>query len=430
MKFGYILMGIVISMITSLPVHAQTDAIEIVKNDDGFRLVVNDKSLLIKGMNWDYYPIGTNYSYNLFDQPDKVIEAALKSEMTMLRDMGVNCIRHYTGIPPRWVTYIYRNYGIYTMINHPLGRYGVSMDDQWISNVDYADEAIRKQLLEEVRKVATEFKDTPGLLLYLLGNENNYGLEWGGPATENIPEIRAGESSVKALYSLFNEASLVIKSVDSYRPVALCNGGIQHLEIIKSECRHIDIFGSNVYRGMSFGDFYTQVQEYLDMPVILTEFGADAFDATLNEEQQREQAKYLLSNWKEIYQNAAGQSGSGNSIGGFTFQFSDGWWKHGQDKNLEIHDVEASWENGGYKFDYIKGKHNMNEEWFGICAKELPDKNGLYKLTPRESYYVLKKVHLFSPYDDGMTSGSLNALFEAIQWKFNKAANLSSSNGK
>jgi hypothetical protein len=34
-------------------------------------------------------------------------------------------------------------------------------------------------------------------------------------------------------------------------------------------------------------------------------------------------------------------------LSGFTFQFSDGWWKYGK-QNLDIHDNNASWFNGGY----------------------------------------------------------------------------------
>jgi hypothetical protein len=45
-----------------------------------------------------------------------------------------------------------------------------------------------------------------------------------------------------------------------------------------------------------------------------------------NAEDQKSQAYYLAGNWKEIYENA-GLGKAGNSIGGFTFQFSDGWWK-------------------------------------------------------------------------------------------------------
>lgn len=70
------------------------------------------------------------------------------------------------------------------------------------------------------------------------------------------------------------------------------------------------------------------------MPVILTEFGSDAFNTIANKEDQEYQAKVLLSNWKEIYENTNGMGKNDNSLGGFTFQFSDGWWKTGQTINL------------------------------------------------------------------------------------------------
>ena len=85
------------------------------------------------------------------------------------------------------------------------------------------------------------------------------------------------------------------------------------------------------------------------------------------------QAYFDVENWKDIYQNAAGLGKAGNSIGGFTFQFSDGWWKFGQTKNLDVHDNNASWPNGGYYMDLEPGQNNMNEEWFGICAKGQTD---------------------------------------------------------
>ena len=99
---------------------------------------------------------------------------------------------------------------------------------------------------------------------------------------------------------------------------------------------------------------------------------------------------------------------SGNCIGGFTFQLSDGWWKFAQTKNLEIHDTNASWSNGGYKTDFVEGQNNMNEEWFGVCAKGATNAKGLYPLIPRTAYYTLKEVHQFNPYADGATLTSLN----------------------
>jgi hypothetical protein len=87
-----------------------------------------------------------------------------------------------------------------------------------------------------------------------------------------------------------------------------------------------------------------------------------------------------------------------NSLGGFTFQFSDGWWKFGQTKNLDVHDNNASWSNGGYTFDHEEGMNNMNEEWFGVCAKGSTDADGTYQLYPRAAYYALQEAHQFNPY--------------------------------
>jgi hypothetical protein len=133
--------------------------------------------------------------------------------------------------------------------------------------------------------------------------------------------------------------------------------------------------------------------------VILTEFGADAYNTQANREDQEFQARILVGNWKEIYQNAAGQGKAGNSLGGFTFQFSDGWWKTGQTTGLDEHDVAASWSNGGYQNDFQQGENNMNEEWFGICAKGPTNERGIYQLYPRAAYYALKEVHRFNPFD-------------------------------
>ncbi|MDC1104641.1 glycosidase, partial [Polaribacter sp.] len=103
-----------------------------------------------------------------------------------------------------------------------------------------------------------------------------------------------------------------------------------------------------------------------------------------------------------------------NSLGGFTFQFSDGWWKFGQTKDLDVHDNNASWSNGGYYIDFKEGKNNMNEEWFGICAKGPTNAAGLYTLYPRAAYYSLQEAHRINPFDEGVTSNSLAKHFSNI----------------
>lgn len=209
--------------------------------------------------------------------------------MSLLKNMGVNVIRQYTGVPKRWIQYIYEQYGIYTILNHSFGRYGLTIDGVWTPITIYDDEKTSSLLMSEVTSLVEEYKDTPGLLLYLLGNENNYGLFWQGAETEDFPDDEAqrnyiGEKRGRPMYKLMNQAAIAIKAIDSSHPVAICNGDLLFVDIVAEECKDVDIFGTNVYRGSSFTDMFDVVSEKLDMPLMFTEFGADAFNAKENRE--------------------------------------------------------------------------------------------------------------------------------------------------
>ena len=396
-------------------VSAQVHKVTVVKNNNGSKLIVNGKDLMVIGMNWDYFPIGTNYSYSLWTQPDNFIREALDKEMGLLKIMGVNVIRAYSGIQPKWIEYIYKNYGIYTVLNHSFGRYGVTIDGIYVQNTDYADPKTQEQLLKEVNTLVMEFKDVPGLLMWLLGNENNYGLFWGGAETEDIPVGETLESvRAKHMYKLFNEGVLEIKKFDTNHPVAICNGDLLFIDIIAEEVTDMDVIGVNAYRGVSFTDLFDKVKEKLNVPLMFTEFGSDAFNAVEMREDQLMQTKYLLGNWKEIFEHAYGKGKTGISIGGMTFQFSDGWWKYLQESNLSVQDIHASWSNGGYSEDYVEGENNMNEEWFGICAKGPTDDRGFYQLYPRAAYYALKDAYKINPYDEKVDAAVIRHHFDKL----------------
>lgn len=408
-----------ILFLLTVTTYSQANNVSVVSNEKGMKLKVDGKDFMINGMNWDYFPIGTNFNYSLWKQSDDVIKAALDSEMGLLKNMGVNTVRLYTGIQPKWIKYIYENYGIYTVLNHTFGRYGLTIKGKWTPTTEYRDAATREILMDEVTKMAEEYKNTPGVLMFLLGNENNYGLFWAGAETEDFPDEEekkheVGEKRGRPMYQLMNEAALKLKSINSSRPVAICNGDVLFIDIIAEECKDVDIYGVNMYRGVSFGDAFKVVKDKLHKPIMFTEFGADAFNAITNREDQKSQAYYNVGNWKEIYENAAGLGKAGNSIGGFTFQFSDGWWKFGQTKNLDVHDNNASWSNGGYPIDLQGKENNMNEEWFGICAKGPTNSRGLYDLYPRAAYYALKEAHNVNPYAPGATLDYVDNAFSNI----------------
>ena len=74
---------------------AQTDTtgtaevVRVVSVATGQRLQVGGRDFMVKGMNWDYTPIGQNYAYDLWQQSDDMIIAALDREMSLLALMAV-----------------------------------------------------------------------------------------------------------------------------------------------------------------------------------------------------------------------------------------------------------------------------------------------------------------------------------------------------
>ena len=384
-------------------------AITVDHSPDGTVLRVDGRPLMVYGMNWGYMPIGQNYSYSLWNQPEDVIRAALDREMPLLRAMGVNVIRQYAGIPPRWVQYIYEKYGIWTVLNDFIGRYGMTIEGVWHPVTDYSDPKVRSILKQGMHDLVGEFKDTPGVLMWLLGNENNYGLSWSSFEIENLPEGERNAARARYLYSLFGEIIADVKSVDPTRPVAIANGDVQYIDLIAEECKGLDVFGTNVYRGISARDLFQVVHDKLGTPVMFTEFGCDAFNAATMKEDQAMQARYLLGQWEEIYEQSAGKGRVGNAIGGFIFQWSDGWWKYKQEERLDIHDTHASWANGGYPEDLLPGENNMNEEWWGIT--EITPRS--YVKTPRQAYETLKELWTTAESDFGISVSPSGTVVEA-----------------
>jgi len=388
--------------------------IEIAADTEGQRLTVDGEDFMVLGMNWGYVPIGTNYSFDLWGKSDEYVLRVIEREMPLLQALGINAIRQYNGIPPRWVQYIYETYGIFTVLNHPMGRYGYNLDGVWYPSTDYSDPKFRDAIRDEMIAIVDEFADTPGILMWLLGNENNYGLSWSSFEIEALPEGEQQGARARHLYSMLGEVIDAIHATKDPRPVAIANGDLQYIDIIVEECPNLDIFGSNVYRGISARNFFQEIKDKLDVPALFTEFGADAFNARTMTEDQISQARYLVGQWQEIYEQSAGKGRVGNAIGGLTFQWNDGWWKYLQETNLEIHDTNASWPNGGYVEDFVEGNNNMNEEWWGICAKGFPDEEGLFENYPRAAYYALQDAYELDPYGANTNIAAIRSHFGRI----------------
>ncbi|MCX7927227.1 MAG: hypothetical protein N2606_03725, partial [Candidatus Omnitrophica bacterium] len=353
-----------------------------------YQLIVEGKPYIVKGVCYNPIPIGQNYDYDWWSDPYKpwLVDGKL------MKEMGVNTVRVYKpGDNPEAVRQVirdfYEQFGIRTILGHWLGfwEYPCPL---------YGDKEFHQRVKKEVLEMVNNFKDEPGVLLWILGNENNYSClghvnPWSTLEIDQEPDPQKQKCMrAQIYYSFVNELAKEIKRIDPNHPVALGNGELIMLDIAQKYCPDVDLIACIIYRGKSFGNFFKSLKATFDRPVLLSEFGADAYDALKQKEAQDMQAFFLEAQWRQIFDNlASSRKGEGNCLGGTMFEWTDEWWKHNPTdyEGLSKHDTESNWSNGSYYFDIEAPRNmNMNEEWFGIVALSDTEKEfGLDKRIPR-----------------------------------------------
>ena len=396
---------------------AQTvDRFTTLKDENGWKLLKNGEDFYVKGVVWGHSPKGQNYTYNLWAESDEYIKSLLDHDFGMMAAAGANANRSFGYIPPKWVTYIYEQHGIMSLINPLMGRYGASIDGVWKPFTNYSDERTREVLKAEVLEIVEKYKDVPGVMMFALGNESNYGLSWSSFEIEDLPVGEQNYEKAKFLYSLFGEVVAASKEIAPDHLFTIVNGDLQYIDLIAEYVQNIDVLGTNVYRGISFGSLWKDVEAGFDRPVVFMEFGSDAFNSKNFAEDEAAQASFLRGQWQEMYNESYGNGGYGNAIGGYIFEWRDEWWKYKQTENLDTQDNNASWANGGYTFDYVEGQNNMNEEWFGITRIGDLNAQGFYETVPRMAVDIMTEMWAINPY--ASSNAEINSVTNNIDMDF------------
>ena len=307
---------------------------------------------------------------NKQDAEEKVV-----GDFQLMHEMGVNTIREYHQPfqPNKEVLRaMYEEHGIRVIMGDFLGKYTLGSGASWFEGTDYENPEHQKSMMESVRRMVEEFKDEPYILLWLLGNENNYGV---ASNADKKPE---------AYFKFANDVAKMIKEIDPNHPVALCNGDTLYLDLFGQYTSDIDIFAANVYRGdYGFGAFWEQVRDAADKPAFITEYGSPSYAKHLSlKEAEHLQALYHRGNWLDIEANMAGNLDTpGNALGGVVFQWLDEWWK-----NYEpfYHDKKSDAIGpfpGGYYY----------EEWFGLIGQGNGQHSPFLRQL-RETYFAYQEM--------------------------------------
>jgi len=360
-----------------------------------YQLIVNGKPYIVKGVCYNPIPLGLNHEYDWWSDPNK----PWITDGKLMKEMGINTIRLYQASEDsqkvkQVISDLYKLYGIRTLLGDWLGYWEYPCPF-------YGDKKFQDQVMQKVLAMVSFYRQEPGVLGWILGNENNYSClgqvnPWSSPEVDLEPDPQKQKAMrAKIYYSFVNEISKQIHKIDPNHPVGLGNGELVGLDSANKFCSDVDFVACIIYRGKTFGNLFKSLRMTFDKPLLLAEFGADSYDAYLKKEDQNMQAFFLQSQWDQIYENLANhKDGAGNCLGGTVFEWTDEWWKHNPDdpQGWSQQDTQSSWSNGSYYYDIrAVGNKNMNEEWFGLVALSPELENGINKRLPRKAYYLIRE---------------------------------------
>ena len=370
----------------------------VVQYDNGFwQFRIKEKPTLLKVIAYEPAPVGTSpdegtlsswmtYDSNKNGKPDCPYESFVDKnknniqdedeptvgDFSLLKEMGCNVIRVYHhGFHPideakKVLRDAYEKYGIHTIMGDFLGMYCVGSGAGWEEGTDYRDEQQKAKMLKSIKEMVEAYKDEPYVIMWMLGNENNYGNAIG-----HVGGVGNAGKYPEVFYSFIN------------------NGDVLFLDYFAKHCPDVDIFGLNSYRGSDgFGiSVWRSIRKNLDKPAIITEYGCPAFhERETIKKAEQEQMEYHKGNWEDIVYNSYKGQGEGTAIGGVCFQWIDGWWKSGQPPRYS----SIAQENLGQWPGPFPGGWGY-EEFLGICGQG----NGVntpFLRVLRESYYYYKKA--------------------------------------
>ena len=378
----------------------------------GWEMIVDGRPFYVKGVSWAVNPPGTSHTFSLWNESDATIRRVLDKDGELMQQAGINAIRVDSSIPKKWVEYIFNKYGIYTIIGDNLDRWGSSAKGRYYFPTNYYIPGIREKISTRVRKFVNTYKDTSGVLMYLLGDGNGDGLYWAGEDTQEIINtygIDPRYRKANALFSLVEEIIAENKQEDPYHPFGFLTNDLGWIEIINDKIPSMDFLACNMNRGMESGTaFWRDGREKIDRPLLIGSIGCDAWNAKTKQEDQYTQALWISTQWKDMYANAYGK-GYANSIGGIVNEWTDQWYKFDYDQvlgdQIYEHTTIPRWADPGFWYDYTDGEENVTAEWMGITSQGPAKYRTWFRQKhPRAAYYALQHIWSLNPWELSGTS--------------------------
>lgn len=341
---------------------AAADAFAAIVTVQGRKLFVDSRQFSVKGVCFSPIPAGYNWQYVWADVP-----SIYSSDLPLVKSMGATTVRTYQ---ERQITQGFLDAaaanGLYVIVG-----WG---EELW--SKDFSNPATRAVYVNKFGDFVDKWKAHPAVLMWCFGNE-----------------VERHTDSPSGWFQLVQEAAAKAHSLDSNHPVGTDCGentviGVSALGTTDAALADLDIWLPNIYRGKSFGEFFTEMSTRTAKAYIVGEWGCDSYNGVKLLEDQSAQDEYIRFQWAEIAAKAA------ECAGGCVFEWSDEWWKgattpgdastlgQGGVNGTNSHDTAADWTNTAFDND-----PNMNEEWWGLVTVA----QGVLR-SPRLAYYSLREL--------------------------------------
>ena len=263
-------------------------------------------------------------------------DALIARDLPLIRGLGANVIRVYGWTPGADHTAF-----LDTCYNGGVDPIFVLVN-RWVSPATpWNDAAAVDAFRQEVLRIDAGLGRHPAVLGILLGNEAN---------------AHEGNGAKVSFWQAMNSVAASLKQQNPERLVSMAiTDAIPQIAARESIMTALDFWSVQTYRGTTLGTFFTEYAAASSRPLILTEWGVDAFDhrsAKPYPENGRFVAEAVAGLWSEI----AGQAEV--CSGGCVFEYADEWWKSGSPHTQDP---------GGFVQAGLPDSF-ANEEWWGLYA--------------------------------------------------------------
>jgi uncharacterized protein (TIGR03437 family) len=332
------------------------------------RLLLDGQPFIVRGVVYGNVPIG-----GVWADWTETSECLYARDFPLIAGLGANTLRTPALVPrSRAFSLALAANNLYWLAGFPLDRFFDSRRSL------EAGSELRTQILGEFRDYVDAWKEEPRLLAFVFGNQvdADYAEKFAGSASDFFALLAEAAIVVQQLAP----GKLVTTSVGTVTSIGAFGLGTNDPNQPGLSFWSLDASGLRVLNPV-----IQETRNRTAKPVLVSGFGADAYDAATQSESAQVQAEAARALSHELTLAVGNQSF--RLLGGLWTALLDEWWRGGTDPAR--HGTAAVEPNAGGGL--------FHPAWSGLFGVARGAVDGLDTLRPREAYFALAREWAGAP---------------------------------